>query len=303
MKRSDTVIVFGGSGFLGSHVADALSDTGFDVRIFDLVPSPYLRSDQTMIVGSILDAALVREATAGCKVVYNFAALADIDDAADKPATTLTTNVVGMINTLEAAREFCARRFVFASSVYVFSVQGGLYRASKQAAELFIEAYQARFGLPFTILRYGSLYGRRANQNNTIHRMVREALTTGTITYYGSDQAQREYIHVSDAARMSVKILSPEFENRHVVLTGQEHMLIRDVMQMIATISGREVGLSVLPTASDSHYVHTPYSFRPQVGHKLVSNDFVDMGQGLLDCMAEIHETLPPADTELPEPI
>ena len=80
--------VFGGSGFLGSHVADALSDNGYEVRIFDRSPSPYLRSDQEMIEGDLLDEAAVCDAVHGCQAVYNFAGIADIADANDHPAKT-----------------------------------------------------------------------------------------------------------------------------------------------------------------------------------------------------------------------
>ena len=70
---SKKAIVFGGSGFLGSHVADVLSDDGLDVTIFDRRQSPYLRPDQTMVIGDILDANKVRETIKGQDVVYHFA--------------------------------------------------------------------------------------------------------------------------------------------------------------------------------------------------------------------------------------
>lgn len=127
----DLAVVFGGSGFLGSHVADALSDAGYRVRIFDLVRSPYLRVGQEMVVGDLMDPAAVTQAAAGCQHVYNFAGLADIDDAKNRPVDTVTLNVLGNVHALEAARAAGARRFVFASSIYVYSESGSFYRASK----------------------------------------------------------------------------------------------------------------------------------------------------------------------------
>jgi UDP-glucose 4-epimerase len=90
-----------------------------------------------------------------------------------------------------------SKRFVFASTVYVYSESGSFYRASKQAAERFVEAYYERYGLPFSVLRYGSLYGRRADQRNGIYRLLKQALEQRTIAYEGSAEAMREYIHVS----------------------------------------------------------------------------------------------------------
>jgi UDP-glucose 4-epimerase len=286
------VIVFGGSGFLGSHVADALSDAGYQVRIFDREPSPYLRPDQEMIIGDVMNLDEVVEATRGCKYVYNFAGIADINDAKNRPLDTARINVLGNVHVLEGARINQAERFVFASSLYVYSESGSFYRASKQAAERFVETYRERYGLPYTILRYGSLYGRRADARNGIYRLINEALEKKSITYVGSREAMREYIHVIDAAKLSVKILDAEYANRHFVLSGQERMSVENFMKMISEMIPGGVELNFQGKVDDGHYVMTPYGFHPKVGHKLVSNDYVDLGQGLLDCMAEVHERI-----------
>ncbi len=294
--QNESVIVFGASGFLGSHVADALSTAGYRVRLFDRCPSPYQKSNQEMVIGDIMNLDQVIEAAKGATYVYNFAAIADIDEANDKPIPTATINVLGNMHALEAARTVGARRFVFASSVYVYSESGSFYRASKQAAERFTETYHERYGLNYSILRYGSLYGRRSDKRNGIYRMLHEAVAHHSITYKGSGEALREYIHVEDAARMSVQILAPEFANRHLILTGQEKMRIRDVMRMISEILPWPVELHFDEANMVHHYEITPYAFQPRIGRKLVLNEHVDLGQGILDCLREIHQDLHHAD-------
>ena len=289
---NETVVVFGASGFLGSHVADALSTAGYKVRLFDRSPSPYLKSNQEMIIGDIMDLEQVIEATKGTSIVYNFAAIADIDEANDKPIPTATINVLGNMHALEASRIAGVRRFVFASSIYVYSESGSFYRASKQAAERFTETYHDRYGLDYSILRYGSLYGRRSDKRNGIYRMLHEAVAHHSITYKGSGDAMREYIHVEDAARMSVQILASEFANRHLILTGQERLRIKDVMTMISEILPWPVELHFDEANAVHHYEITPYAFQPRIGRKLVLNEHVDLGQGILDCLREIHQDL-----------
>src|SRR5437660_8872995 len=230
--------VIGGSGFLGSHVADQLSDTGYDVRIFDCVESKWRRSEQRMIVGDLLDLDSLCAAVAGSDVVYNYAALADLNDARDKPLETVQVNVLGTVNALEACRASGVRRFMYASTVYVYSREGGFYRCSKQAAEHYVEEYQRSYGTDFTILRYGSLYGPRADASNGLYIIVRDALNTGSITYEGNPESIREYIHVEDAARASVLALGDEFRNESVVLTGQQPMKVLDLLKMLAEIMG-----------------------------------------------------------------
>ena len=289
---NEIAIVFGASGFLGSHVAEALSTDGYRVRLFDLSPSSYQRHDQEMIVGDVMNLEEVTKAAQGAAVVYNFAAIADIDEAHEKPLATAAVNILGNMNVLEAARLAGARRFIFASSIYVYSESGSFYRASKQAAERFIETYHERYGLDYTILRYGSLYGRRTDARNGIYRMLHEAVEKRSITYGGSGEAIREYIHAEDAARMSVQVLAPEFANRHLILTGQERMRIKDVMTMISEIMPWPVELHFDEANAVHHYEVTPYAFQPRIGRKLVLNEHVDLGQGLLDCLREIHKEL-----------
>jgi UDP-glucose 4-epimerase len=286
------VVVYGGSGFLGSHVADALSDAGYKVRIFDRVPSPYLRPDQEMRLGDLLDEAAVSAACEGCQYAYNFAGLADIDEAKDRPVDTVKLNILGNVHVLEAARSAEVKRYVFASTVYVYSEAGSFYRASKQASERFVEAYQERYGLKYTILRYGSLYGRRADTRNGIYRLLRQALQEGRMTYSGSSEAMREYIHVTDAAKLSVQILGSDYENRHLVLTGQDRMTVKNLMTMIAEMVPGGAQVEFAESRLYGHYVMTPYAFQPKIGHKLIATDHVDLGQGLLDCLAEMHDAM-----------
>lgn len=284
------VIVFGGSGFLGSHVADALTDAAYQVRIFDLAPSPYLRKGQEMVVGDILNLDQVLNAAEGCTYVYNFAGLADLDAAHHNPVETTKLNVLGTVNTLEAARSIKASRYIFASSVYVYSNKGSFYRASKQSAERFIETYEECYGLNHTILRYGSLYGRRADVRNNIFRLLTQALKEKKLTYAGNGEELREYIHVLDAAKSSVAILDDEYINQHIILTGNEKMRVRDLLLMISEILGGTVKLEFSPDKIEGHYTITPYAFNPKIGKKLVNTYHIDMGQGLLDCLSEIHQ-------------
>lgn len=276
------VCVIGGSGFLGSHVADALTGAGYHVRIYDRNPSPWLRHGQEMIVGDLLNAEKMTAAIAGCDAVYNFAALADLNDARDKPLDTVKINVLGNAYVLEACRIHSVKRFMYASTVYVYSREGGFYRCSKQAAEHYVEEYQRAYGLDYTILRYGSLYGPRADHSNGLYRIVKQALETGILRYEGSRDSLREYIHVEDAAKASLAALGDDFKNESVVLTGQEPMPVLDLLEMLAEILGLENPVQFIPGQQSGHYIRTPYAYQPKLGRKYVPPMHVDLGQGLL---------------------
>jgi len=290
------IMVAGGSGFIGSHVADALSSAGHEVTVFDMRESPYLRDDQKFIKGSTLDRELVSDCLAGYDVFYNFAGIPHLDIGLRYPIETVEQNILGTVITLEAARQSGLKRYVYASSIYVYSDQGSFYRCSKQAAELYVEEYHRLHGLEYTILRYGTVYGPRADDHNSVRRYIKMALKGRRISAPARGDEIREYIHVKDAAQSSLSILSEEFRNEHVVLTGLHSMRFVDLLVMIREIVGSDVAIDLVDpdetdprTGASGHFAYTPYCFRPRMAKKLVNNPYFDMGQGLLDCIEEIY--------------
>ena len=282
-------IVVGGSGFVGSHVADHLSDTGYQVTIYDKVKSQWLRNDQKFIIGDVQDSEKLNQTIAGAEVVYNFAALADINQALEQPLKTVNINILGNLNVLEACRIHGVKRFIYASTIYVHSREGGFYRCSKQSSEHYVEEYQKTYGLDYTILRYGSLYGPRADSTNGLFRIVDTALKTGKIQYKGDINSMREYIHVEDAARASISILDREFKNESIVLTGQEPMRVFDLLKMLSEILNfSENSVEFTEERYNSHYIRTPYAYQPKLGRKYIPPTHVDLGQGLLQIIGEI---------------
>jgi len=285
-------VVFGGSGFLGSHVADVLTERGYEVTIYDIKPSPYVQDSQKMVVGDILDYDAVRDVVKDSQVVYNFAGVADIDVAYENPLDTIKYNILGNAHVLEASKDQPIKRYVFASTVYVYSDAGSFYKSSKQACELYIEDYAKKYGIPYTILRYGSLYGPRSDEHNPIFNLLKKAILEKKISYWGNGQEIREYIHVEDAARCSVEILDENFVNQNVILSGHHPIRSRDLLVMINEILGNQCIIEYRDEKIESHYRNTPYSFNPKIGKKYVSHYYLDMGQGLLQCIDEMYRRL-----------
>lgn len=282
------VIVFGGSGFIGSHVCDKLSDYGNEVTIFDRLQSPYLRTDQKMVLGDILDEKEVSDAVSGKAAVYNFAGYADLDTASMKPKDTAMQNIIGNLNILDASVHHKVKQFIYASTLYVYSESGGFYRCSKQSSEIFIDEYHRRNKLNYTILRFGTLYGPRADSRNSIYRYLQSALSGENIRFKGTGDEIREYIHVRDAAKLSVKVLSGEFYNKRFVITGHQAIPAKQMLEMIKEIVKKPLKIEYGNFEESDHYNITPYSFIPKIGEKFAPDIFTDMGQGLIECLAEM---------------
>ena len=295
-KKTQNAIVFGGSGFLGSHVADALTKNAFDVTIFDLNESKYLRNDQQMVTGDILDSSKVEELIKGTDIVLHFAGVADILEANEKPVDAVKYNILGTTTILDACVKAKVSRFIFASTVYVYSEHGGFYRSTKQACELLIENYQKTYGLDFTILRFGSLYGRRANEFNWIHEMIKQALTEGKMQRKGDGEELRDYIHVKDAAQACVDLLDDKYINEYLIISGAQTIKVKELLKMIREMIDNKVDIEYLKEHMAGHYEVTPYTFRPRMANKYTSRTNVDLGQGILDTIYDIYKKLKNSD-------
>ncbi|MFC1644058.1 NAD-dependent epimerase/dehydratase family protein [Candidatus Omnitrophota bacterium] len=283
-------VVFGGSGFLGSHVSDALLEKGYEVVIYDRVKSPYLYKGQKMVVGDILDHEKIMKVIDRGDVIYNFAGVADLDEAKVNPVETIKQNVLGNSLILDVCARQKVKRFMYASSVYVYSDRGAFYNTSKRACESIIEDYRKTYGLDFTILRYGSLYGPRSDERNTIYRMLKQSLTEKKISREGDGEEIREYVHVRDAATISVEMLDDQYINQHLIITGNQGIKIKDLLVLISEILKNDIKIEYLPVREEVHYEITPYSFNPKVAKKVISSSYFDLGQGLLDMMDRIHK-------------
>lgn len=288
------VVVFGGSGFLGTYVADELTRRNYDVTIADLIPSKYLQSSQHFKKVNVLDMENIKNIIKDVNIVYNFVAIANLDDAIHDPINAMNINVMGNLNILEACKQVgTIERFVYASSAYALSNEGSFYGISKQSSEKLTEEYYKRYGLKYTVIRYGSLYGERASHNNYIYNLLSDAIKNGELHYKGDGQDLREYIHAADAAKLSVNILEDtQYENEHIILTGTERLKRIELLIMINEIMQNKLDVIQISDNNMGHYKITPYSYHPTVAKKLVANPYIDLGQGLLECIQEIHKEM-----------
>lgn len=284
------VIVFGGCGFIGSYVVEELINNGYDVVVADLNYSKYIDKKYFKRC-DILDEKAVNEIVKEADIVYNFAGFANLDDAIANPTKALELNVMGNLNILEACKNNNIKRFVYASSAYAMSDKGSFYGISKLTSEKLTEEYYKKFGLEFTIVRYGSVYGERDFHNNYIYNLLKKAIETKEINHSGDGEEIREYIHVADVAKLAVDIIkSDEFINEHIILTGVERMQRKELFNMINEILGGNLTINLNSDGYHNHYKTTPYSFLPIRSKKLTANPYIDMGQGLIDCLKDIEE-------------
>ena len=282
------ILVTGGSGFLGSHVADALSQTGHTVTIFDKKKSKWIKPDQKMYVGDILNSKDLGRVIRGADVVYHFAALANLGQALKEPIGTVKSNILGTVLALELCKKYKVKRFIHASTIYVNSTEGGFYRSSKKAAEDYVCEYKKIYGLNYTILRFGSLYGQRSDDTNGVKKIVKNAIQTGAVSYYGNRKSVREYIHVSDAARACVDVLKNKYKNKSIALTGKKKIKVSIFLKKLSKMLKISKKIEFQNKKYTGHYIFNPLDYKPQKGKKFIFKSTVNFYSGLLQLINEM---------------
>lgn len=267
---------------------------GNEVIGFDLVEG-VPRAVTAQVVGDVRDVEALCSALEGCDAVYHLAAVADLNAAAREPLRAVEVNVGGTAAALEACRRVGVTRFVLASSVYVHSGMGSVYRTTKRAAEALVLDCADLWGLEPTILRFGSLYGPGADPENAIRRIITMALRNGRIEFWGDGTEVREYIHAADAARLAVRALDERFVGRVLHLVGRDRMTTREMVAMVAEIIGPGIEVAFAEEQYPGRYHLTPYSLdsgRVRMGERLTDETYVDIGLGLLDTMHNLLDAL-----------
>ena len=280
-------LVTGGSGFLGSHVADELTKKGYKVTIFDKKLSKWKKPNQKIIIGNLLNYNLLKKAIKGKDIVFHFAGLSDLNDSLYQPIKTVEYNILGTTYALDLCKKYKIKRFVYASTIYVNSDQGGFYRSSKKAAEDYIEEFQKRFGLDYTILRFGSLYGNRASKNNGVMKIIDDALKNNEVSYEGTNKAIREYIHAIDAAKATANILKKKYKNQHIIITGKNKVKLPYFLSTLAKILSINKEIKFKNRKLLGHYVLSPYTYVPKKGKKFKIKSEIDFKEGIKKLVKE----------------
>jgi UDP-glucose 4-epimerase len=247
------VLVTGGSGFIGSHVVDALADAGHTPRIFDVTSSSWHdpRSVET-VLGDLTDPAALEAAAQGCDAIAHLAAIADVNHVAADPAYAERVNSGGTANVLEAAKAAGIARVVYASTIWVYDGCDTMtvdedsllglprhpYTAQKIAGEMYCTSYAELYGVDYTILRFGIPSGPRARPAAVIPQFFKNALAGRPLTIAGGGRQSRRFTYVGDIARGVVAGLAPEARNRVYNLSSDETVTILELATAVSEIVG-----------------------------------------------------------------
>jgi UDP-glucose 4-epimerase len=233
------ILVTGGAGFIGGHLAEQFVTDGHDVVVLDNFEPFYDTriKDHTvdacrtraetgdgsyrLVEGDVRDAETVEEVVAGTDFVYHQAAQAGVRPSVEDPRKYDAVNVDGTLNVLDTARDHGIERVVVASSSSVYGKPQYLpydeqhpttpvspYGASKLAAERYACAYSEVYDMSVVALRYFTVYGPRMRPNMAMTNFVSRCSNGEAPVVYGDGTQTRDFTYIDDVVRANVQLLS-----------------------------------------------------------------------------------------------
>jgi UDP-glucose 4-epimerase len=282
------VVVTGGAGFIGSHVAELLRDEGYDVKVVDDLSNgkrENVPDGCELLELSITDAEPLHEAIAGAQFVCHLGAQASVTVSVKDPARDLAVNVLGTMNVLEAGVPV------------VFASTGGAlygdrapiptseaspteplapYGASKLSGEAYLGTWSRLHGTPHVALRLGNVYGPRQSFDGEagVVAIFSHALLHGDpITVFGDGTQTRDYVYVRDVARAFLLAARAGRPGTYNVGTAKESSVL-DLVDSLERASGSTAERrfeplrdgELLRSCLDFGHIHAELGWSPEVG-------------------------------------
>jgi nucleoside-diphosphate-sugar epimerase len=259
------VLVTGGAGFIGSHIAERLIQDQNEVRIIDNLSSGRRENlagflgRVTFVQGDIRDRGLLEKVSEGCQLIFHEAAVVSVPYSVEHPQETHDTNIQGTLNVLLAARKNQVNRVVFASSAAIYGEDPTLpkketmrpspispYGVEKITGEHYLSVFHKLYGVEAVSLRYFNVFGPRQDPSSpysgVISIFVDRALTRRSPTIYGDGNQSRDFVYVSNVVQANLLAATvPAAAGGCFNIGCGEKTTLNDLLRILSKLSGQTV--------------------------------------------------------------
>jgi UDP-glucose 4-epimerase len=293
-------VVTGGAGFIGSHLVDVLVAAGFEVHVIDNLQSGSLSYIHPLAVFHREDIRskeckeiIVKEKP---DFLFHLAAQADVQRSMNDPGYDADVNIQGTINLFEACQAASVKKMIFSSTSGVYgnlqrdmiseedpAIPISYYGLSKWTAEAYIRIYASLHGLPYTILRYGNVYGPRQlpKGEGGVVAVFLERIKNGLpLHIHGDGEQTRDFIFVKDVVQANIAAINSGHCQTIHISTGRS-ISINHLIQMLKQIHGSDMETCYLP-AREGDIIHSCLDCR-KANRVLQWQPQMDMINGLIE--------------------
>lgn len=269
------VLITGGAGFIGSHLADGLLAKGHSVRILDDLSTgkpgnlPLDNPLIELIEGDVADAALVARVMQGCSAVAHLAAVASVQASVEDPVRTHQSNFIGTLNVCEAMRQAGVKRVLFASSAAIYGNNGEgesideetakapltPYASDKLAGEYYLDFYRRQHGLEPAVFRFFNIFGPRQDPSSPYSGVIsifsERAVKGLPITVFGDGEQTRDFLYVEDLVDLLVQAIeAPTLEVGAVNVGWNQATSLKQMLEALKEVVGELPPITYGPARS-----------------------------------------------------
>ena len=259
------VIVTGGAGFIGSHLAEELVRRGYYVTILDDLSTGKMdniegllsKKNVDFIRGSITNFSLLSELFQNAQYVFHQAAIASVPRSVDSPQSSHEANITGTLNVLLSARDNHVNKVIYASSSSVYGDAPTLpkregmipdplspYAVTKLASEYYCQVFHQVYGLPTVCLRYFNVYGPRQDPNSqyaaVVPMFIKRSCEGNPPIIYGDGEQTRDFTFVKDTVDANILAAQSEACGLFNISRG-ESITINQLAELIMELVGNRV--------------------------------------------------------------
>lgn len=264
------ILITGGAGFIGSHLVAHFQDSDGEIRVLDNLRTgshENLRGlRHTFIEGSVTNPDILAEAMRGVDAVFHLAALVSVAESVEQPFETAQINVIGLLNTLEAAKAAGVKKFVLASSAAIYGDNPVVpktedmlpepkspYAITKLDGEYYLNLYHTPGTFETCSLRFFNVFGPRQNPDGgyaaAVPIFLRKALDNQPLSIFGDGQQTRDFIYVKDIVSALVFAAENPISGAFNAGYGTQ-MTINDLARHIISLTGSSSEIQYLPERS-----------------------------------------------------
>ena len=264
MPLTGIVLVTGGAGFIGSHIAAAVMAEGGRVRVLDDLSTGHrenieeIGGDLDFVQGSVADEQLLNKVLDGVEVVFHEAAIPSVPRSVEAPRQTHIASVDGTFSLLVAARDKKVRRVVYAASSSAYGDQPTLpkaeqmlpdplspYAVAKLVGEYYCQVFTRVYGLETVSLRYFNVFGPRqdpgSQYSGVVSRFISTLLSNERPVIYGDGEQSRDFTYIDNVVSANLKAASAKDASGKVInVANGERITLNDLLAELTDLTGKQ---------------------------------------------------------------
>ena len=264
MSLTGTVVVTGGAGFIGSHIASALSASGARVRVLDDLSTGHrenideIGGDVDFIQGSVADESVLTKALDGAELVFHEAAIPSVPRSVAEPRQTHIASVDGTFSLLLAARDKKVRRVVYAASSSAYGDQPTLpksekmapdplspYAVAKLVGEYYCQVFTRVYGLETVSLRYFNVFGPRqdpgSQYSGVVSRFISALFANERPVIYGDGEQSRDFTYIENVVAANLSAANaPGAIGKVINVANGERVTLNELLAVLKELTGKQ---------------------------------------------------------------